>query len=309
MLAFYCCVGLAGCAATPYETTSLDKGAIELTATPFFPQEKYQCGPAALTTVLVQSGADIAVDDMVSQVYVPGRKGSLQPELLAATRAVGRIPYPINGSISAVYAELAAGRPVLALQNLGIKQIPRWHYAVVVGIDPDAGNVFLRSGTEQRRQTKLKTFLKAWQRSDYWAFVALRPGELPAQPDAMRFIAAVTAAESTGHRSAAHASWIAAVARWPQNPVALFGLGNAAYALQNYASAEQHFRQILEMRPDYLIAGNNLALALAKQGRLQDALQQIDRVLRETDPGDALLPEYTATLREIQGMFGNSIIF
>lgn len=303
------CVGLAGCASIPDETASLDQGVIELAATPFFAQEKYQCGPAALTTVLVQSGADVAVDDMVSQVYVPGRKGSLQPELLAASRAAGRIPYPIDGSLKAIYAELAAGRPVLVLQNLGIKQIPRWHYAVVVGIDPDAGRVYLRSGTDQRRETKLQTFLKTWQRSDYWAFVALRPGELPAQPDAMRFVGAVAAAESTGHQSAAHASWVAAVEQWPQNPVALFGLGNAEYAKQNYASAEQQFRRILEFRPDYLIAGNNLALALAKQGRLQDALQQIDRVLRAADPGDSLLPEYTATLREIQGMFGNSIFF
>ena len=60
---------------------------------PFFPQTDYQCGPAALATVLAHAGAAVDADDLVREVYVEGLRGSLQPELLGATRRHGLIPY------------------------------------------------------------------------------------------------------------------------------------------------------------------------------------------------------------------------
>ena len=75
------------------------ESAIELDDTPFHPQERYQCGPAALTTVLAQSGAGASLEAVVDKVYLPGRQGSLQAELLAATRTEGRLPYVIDASL------------------------------------------------------------------------------------------------------------------------------------------------------------------------------------------------------------------
>ena len=60
--------------------------AVELSDTPFFPQEEYQCGPAALATVLNAAGVGLAPNDLVDQVYLSTQHGSLQVELLAATR-------------------------------------------------------------------------------------------------------------------------------------------------------------------------------------------------------------------------------
>ena len=60
-----------------------------------------------------------------------------QVELVAAIRRYGRVPYEIEPSLSSLTAELQAGRPVLVLQNLGIKIAPLWHYAVVVGYSPE----------------------------------------------------------------------------------------------------------------------------------------------------------------------------
>jgi hypothetical protein len=59
----------------------------ELTEVPFFPQKDYECGPAALATSLVYFGAPVTPDELVSQVYLPERKGSLQVEMIASARA------------------------------------------------------------------------------------------------------------------------------------------------------------------------------------------------------------------------------
>ena len=80
---------LVGCAA-PQTRVLLDNAPpnlpqrVELTATPFYPQETHQCGPAALATALASAGLPLGPDVLTAQVYVPGREGSLQPEMLAA---------------------------------------------------------------------------------------------------------------------------------------------------------------------------------------------------------------------------------
>ena len=94
---------LGGCAGTPLQ---FPPGAppVELTAVPFFAQTEYQCGPAALATVLAHAGAPVDADDLVPEVYIEGLRGSLQPELLGATRRNGFIPYVLAPEPGAMLA-------------------------------------------------------------------------------------------------------------------------------------------------------------------------------------------------------------
>src|SRR5690606_31071454 len=125
-------VALSACATRPSELAAPANAhlpeRVELAHVPFFPQEDYQCGPAALATVLSASGVDVTADALTRQVYLPGRRGSLQTELVAATRRHGRLPYRLEGGLPALLAQVDAGHPVVVLQNLGFKRWPRWHY-------------------------------------------------------------------------------------------------------------------------------------------------------------------------------------
>ena len=270
-------VVLAGCAPIPQTVSELPVSApaIELDDTPFYPQERYQCGPAALTTVLAKSGAEVSLEDIVDKVYLPGRQGSLQVELLAAARTEGRLPYVIDGTLEAVWKELGAGRPVLVLQNLGVSAIPRWHYAVVVGIDAERGEIVLRSGTDQRRVTPIRTYLQTWRRGGYWGMVVVAPGELPAAVDRSRYFEAIAALEQTGRTEEAAVAWQTALQQWPGDTVALFGLANAYLAQAEYAAAETAYRDLLEHDGKLNAARNNLALALAEQGEFDAAIEEI----------------------------------
>src|SRR3954465_11999642 len=91
-------IGISGCASVPVPEYGHDLPAsraeqAELTAAPFFPQEDYQCGPAALATLLQSAGIDRTPAQLVEQIYLPQRQGSLQLELLGATRRAGAVPY------------------------------------------------------------------------------------------------------------------------------------------------------------------------------------------------------------------------
>ena len=289
---------LCGCASIPEQVGQLDAdpAAVEITDVPFFPQQRYQCGPAALTTLLVASGADVDLPEIERKVYLPGKRGSLQVELEAATRTSGRLPYVIDGTLEALHAELSAGRPVVVLQNLGIAALPKWHYAVVVGIDADEHHVLLRSGDQKRRVTTTRTFLQTWRRGDYWAMVVLRPDEIPARVEQRRYFRAIAELEQTGMFDPAALAWQTALQRWPNDPVALFGLANVSQALGDHATAERHYRLLLRDQPDLVPARNNLALALVKQGKTAAAVTEIDLALSmNSDPTLAAELELTRT--------------
>ena len=294
---------LSGCASIPPDIAKLDASpaSLELVDTPFFPQERYQCGPAALATAIGSSGITVDLQDLVDRVYLPGRQGSLQVEMLAATRSVGRLPYVIDGTLQALWNELAAGRPVVVLQNLGVAVIPKWHFAVVVGLDTERDEILLRSGVEQRRVTSLKTFLRTWRRSNYWGFVVLRPAEMPLNVDPQPYQKAVAVLEKAGRAEEAAVAWKMAINQWPGNPVALFGLGNIELSLGNDLEAETYFRAVVERNGKSVAARNNLAIALARQGRYAEAMQQIS-MARDDVSDPAIAAELADTEALIVGL-------
>ena len=293
---------LSGCASIPEAVRTLpDDAAIELEETPFFSQSRYQCGPAALATTLVASGANAELDELVDAVYLPGRQGSLQLELVAAARRYDRLPYIVDGTLAAIQAELMAGRPVLVMQNLGVAAIPRWHYAVVIGIDAANDAVVLRSGTDRRRVTSINTFLRTWRRSNYWGLVLLRPEELPARPDRKRYFATIAALEETGRIEAAAAAWRAAAKRWPGNRIALFGMANAEYANGRMSVAQDTYLKLLTVDPGFIAARNNLALVLAELGQFDEARAEIAAAQKmNADP--AIVRELQDTASQIESM-------
>jgi tetratricopeptide (TPR) repeat protein len=252
---------------------------VELVETPFFPQETHQCGPAALATVLVAAGRNATPAELSDRIYLPGRKGSLQLELLAATRRYGLIPYPLAPDPDALLAEVRVGRPVLVLQNLGLDALPAWHYAVVIGFDQEADTLVLRSGKVRREVLSARRFLATWRRAQSWAMVALRPGELPARPDRDRYLRAVAAAEAVGQVESALAGYRAALGRWPEEPTALLGYGNSLYGLQRRNEARAAYERLLEAHPRHVVGHNNLAQVLAEQGEYSRALALVERGL------------------------------
>lgn len=273
-------VALTGCAASPPLAAGLPATAprtIELARTPFFPQEQYQCGPAALATLLVASGVDTTPDAIAPEVYLPERHGSLSLELVAATRRHGRMPYVLATTADEMVAELAAGRPVLILQNLGVSKIPIWHYAVLVGYDAERNVAVLRSGPEERLEMKWQRFAGAWHRGGRFAMTVLRPGEVPAHADAARFIEAAAGLEAAGQRPAAAKAYDAAIARWPAEPLAWLGRGNVAYADGDRTGAADAWSRAILLDPKSAAARNNLAEVLLEAGCLGESRRQIER--------------------------------
>lgn len=262
---------------------------------PFYAQGEYQCGPAALAMLLSWSGGAVSPAGLTSQVYSPALKGSLQPALIAASRRHGRLAYPIAGS-AALLAELAAGHPVLILQNLGLSWFPRWHYAVVIGYDRGDNRVILHSGRDAALSMSGRLFANTWARSGSWGLLVLPPERLPATATADSFLAAVVGLEQAGQWQAAALAYGAAAERWPESFFAWMGLGNSHHALGESEEAERAFRRALELQSGNGPALNNLALVLVAAGRRQEALVVIGQAVAL---GGEFREEILITQREI----------
>jgi tetratricopeptide (TPR) repeat protein len=294
---------LAGCVSLPQtEALRLGGGAglpprAELDSVPFFAQEEYQCGPAALAMALNAVGVAVTPDALTEQVYIPARKGSLQVEMLASARRHGLLAYELAPELKDVLAEVAAGNAVIVLQNQGLFSFqPFWHYAVVIGYDLDKNQILLHSGMNARRAMSFGLFEFLWIDAKRWAMVALPPGRLPATAHEASFETAAAALEKTGRIAEAHRAYAASLERWPTNLIGLMGLGNTAYALGRLAEAEAAFRTATAAHPLAAAAFNNLAQTLADQGKLDAAL---DAARKAVSLGGPSLPAAQATLEEI----------
>ncbi|MBE9555846.1 MAG: PA2778 family cysteine peptidase [Proteobacteria bacterium] len=295
---------VAGCT-TAQQTHDLldDPGALPKTAmvadVPFFPQEKYFCGPAATAMTLAWSGLPVTQEEMAEQVYTPGREGTLQPDVIAAMRRNGRLAVPVD-SLRELLGEIAAGRPVLVFQNLGLKIYPRWHFAVAIGYDLDDGELIMHTGPWDNRPVALRTFEHTWRRGGYWALVALKPGEMPVAAKEAEVVRAAAGLERVNRPVDAAVAYEAILERWPHSFPAWMGLGNARYAMKNLAGAEQAWRGAIAADPQNAApAWNNLAYVLQALGHRPQAIDAAKTAVELGDPND---PNYRATLDEITNM-------
>ncbi len=293
---------LGGCASAPQTQQLLAApnelpSQAELRNTPFFPQEQYQCGPAALATALKQSGVNIDASTLVNEIYLPSRLGSLQIEILASTRRHGRLPYRIAPNMRTLLKEITAGNPVLVLQNLGLSWSPQWHYAVVVGFDFQKQKIILRSGIDERHLTDMNTFELTWARSQYWGIVIMPANKLPVSANVEDYLRTVVALEKTQQWTTVHTAYRTALSRWPNNLVAQMGLGNSAYQLGDLPGAAHAFATAVNKHSDAAAAHNNLAQVLLEQRKLTEAEKQAQRAVELAGP---YLESYRKTLADIQ---------
>ena len=276
----------------------------ELRETPFFPQELYQCGPAALATSLNAVGVKVRPDALTDQVYIPSRKGSLQIEMLAAARRHGTVAMKIRPALPALLEEVAGGNPVVVLQNMALSWAPTWHYAVVVGYDLDRELIWLRSGPHQRMEMAMNTFERTWARSEHWGFITLPPGKLPASQRVEDMVPALIDFEKTAKPIQSKKAYHAAANRWPKSLVVQMGLGNTAYASGDMKTAKTALQQAVKHHPDSAAAHNNLAHVLLTLGELNAAKKMADKALQLAGEDAELRAQVNETLQSIQKKMG-----
>ncbi len=260
----------------------------ELSDVPFFPDNTTLCGSASLAAVLSFSGVSTHPAALTPTVYLPGRQGALQIEMLSAARRAGAVPYMLPPAEDALVAALDAGYPVLVLLNLGLSFAPSWHYAVVVGIESARKEYqfVLRSGEQRRQLMPAYTFRKTWERSGRWAMIVSPPNKIPDFLQQAELIDALVKFERSAPGDLAVTAYSTAIAAGFKDPVLQMGLANAQEKQGRLEEAMDIWRRLMEQQQN-LAAGVNFVFALEKQGKTSEAVAAACSLLQTVNQAQA----------------------
>jgi len=108
-------------------------------------------------------------------MYLAKLHGTLPMDLVLTAEAHGLKTEMIRGDLPTLRSELQAGRPVLAMLNVGLTIVPVNHYVIVTGFNDDRGGLVMHSAGTENQFISYKKFLREWEKADSWAMLAHLP--------------------------------------------------------------------------------------------------------------------------------------
>lgn len=170
---------LAGCSGTGREAvissirSGQGAGAI-IEGVPFFPQDRYDCGPSALASVISFYGAAADLNEIRGRVYNERLRGTLPLDMLSYAKERGFEARYYKGGLDDLRQAIKKGEPLILFLNLGYDFYPVGHYIVAVGVSDKEGAVLAHSGTEQEKAYSFHELEAAWSKTGY-STLLIRP--------------------------------------------------------------------------------------------------------------------------------------
>lgn len=144
---------------------------------PFFPQSRYQCGPASLASVLNYHGCRITPEEIADVIYRRELKGTLSIDLILFAQRMGFEANAYRGDAADLKSHVAVNHPLIVFHNVGRPLLTIRHFSVVIGYDDNKGIIILHSGKHRDKVISYGRFLKSWEEMDYWTLLIRPHGE------------------------------------------------------------------------------------------------------------------------------------
>ncbi|MBI5235640.1 MAG: C39 family peptidase [Deltaproteobacteria bacterium] len=141
---------------------------------PFFPQNEYKCGPAAIASVFSFWGTLTTIEQASVAVYQEKLKGSLPIDLFLYAKEAGFEADYYKGSMADLKRNIDAGVPLIVFLNLGFKIYPVGHYVVVTGYDDAKRVVIAHSDMSMNAEFGYDALADAWEKNGF-ATLRIRP--------------------------------------------------------------------------------------------------------------------------------------
>lgn len=292
---------LYGCQNTPQSDALTQSKLVGLPAyhkidsVPFYPQQDFYCGPTTLAEVFNFHGENLTPSNIAPSTFTPKQQGTFQVEMKVASREHGFLPYSEQATLQQIISLVSDDIPIIVFQNVALRILPQWHYAVVIGYDVSKRELILHTGVTAEHSMSFELFERTWARGDYWMLAPLpvkaisdyldpfvyintaydmlklettnefaqnmiqNNSQTPAQPVALNFLKA-------------------AVKQWPQQWLAYFLIAN--YYIEN--SPEQAlnwFDQGITVGKYHAAYLNNYSIALLNTNNYEASLMVINEAI------------------------------
>ena len=185
------------------------------------------CGPACMAAVMRYYGKDFTQEAIGRAMYDSSSGATHGADMLFYARKQGFAAYSWNSSISDVKRRIAAGFPIIVLQQNSLED-KSGHYRVLVGYDDAKSTFHAIDPYYDRTKLSYSECETLWSKMGYWALLIL-----PEDKDTFK--------NELGAR----------------NPVVHMDLSYAKYKRKNYKDALAEANLALALQP-----GNTFALSM-----------------------------------------------
>jgi ABC-type bacteriocin/lantibiotic exporter with double-glycine peptidase domain len=161
---------LTGCTTTapalPHEAMSLQ--ARRIGNVPFHPQPRFQCGPAALASVLNFFDDPVTVEEIAEAIYRDDTvRGTLSLDLVLYARSRGFESTWDSATLPDLLRRVEEGSPMIVMVDQGFSIASRNHFLVVAGYDRNG--LLVHDGKSAYKHLPWSRFLGPWERTGNWA--------------------------------------------------------------------------------------------------------------------------------------------
>jgi hypothetical protein len=153
------------------DTVRVDSGRV-LEGVPFYPQERYQCGPASLAAVLNYWGVKVSPEEIATDIYSKTARGTLDIDMMTYVLGKGLEADISAGGMKDLIRSIDEGYPLLVLVDYGFWVYQQNHFMVVVGYN--SNGVIVNSGMESFKHIPSGDFLKQWEKTNFWTLSVKR---------------------------------------------------------------------------------------------------------------------------------------
>ena len=272
---------------------------------PFVRQDRFYCGPAAISTIEKFFGEDVEQSAIAEEVFAQSVKGTLTLDIELYARRQGYWSRRTGRDIADLKQWLNRDVPVAVLLQVGPRYLRKYHFIVLVGYS-DHDRVFLaHDGARPNALTPFHLFERRWRRAGRWGLVMAPPDKVTWQLDAAGHNDLGVRYEKLGRPQKSLHSYENAIAADASNPLYHFNRANVLFKLHKgkpTALVIAGFQKALDLDPDFADARNNLAYLLMLQGKLNEALSHARRAVGHDGPTKF---EHWETLAEVHDARGD----
>jgi ABC-type bacteriocin/lantibiotic exporter with double-glycine peptidase domain len=164
---------LPGCGTASFDAVrpGLEAQGHYIEGVPFVQQAEFDCGPAALASVLSFRGRVVDLERIKAGVYLPKLRGALPMDLEHYAKEEGFRTSSSAGTHAALKSAVRSNIPVICLLDLGFWFYRQPHFVTVIGFDDGNGLFIMHDGGTPNRTMGYEDFEKKWARAGKWMIV------------------------------------------------------------------------------------------------------------------------------------------
>ncbi len=276
-----CSIFLVGCE-TSYTYRVNPPSALEthesfyLENVPSVAQETYQCGPAALESVIRYWGGSADAGSIGKTLYRSRTGGVFNFSLAQYMKTID--------FWSEIHEELGQADlkrwlrkrvPPIVMLDSGTLWVRTYHFIVLKGFDDRLRIFYANTGVLETQAIDYGEFDRRWKKADHWSLIVSPPEKVNWELDEAQSIEIALIFEKNGNLSQAE-RWVeSALSKNPESLTTKFNLANIYSKSNRSEQAKIIYQELLNKNPSRSEISNNLAWIYYEEGRYDDALKVI----------------------------------